>query len=171
MPENNKPGAGTPPNHRPKSVRPKPGEKPAILSYVKPEMELYVAADKYVPPPKKRGNIAKTQCTCNLVCTCEKVAGCGCNLVKVRRPGNLTLHCTCDRVAVCTCNTVLTCTCDRVSRTACSCDLVCTCDPVCTCQTVCNCVRVCRCVSVCGCERFRSGGGSRSVCTCVPVIH
>jgi hypothetical protein len=142
----------------PQESTPKPGqattEKPAIISYVKPGMELYVAEEQYKEPGAPTGGkTAKTSCSCDLVCTCERVAACGCNLVRTRVPADRSLVCTCDTVEVCTCNTVSTCTCNRVATSVCSCNLVCTCD------------------TVCRCERVGGGGTSRSVCRCVPVIH
>jgi hypothetical protein len=172
------------PDHRPKRVPLELEEKPAIISYLKPEMELYVAAESYTPPEKTQGKIARTTCTCNLVCTCESVSACGCNLVKVRNPLEASTVCACNTVPVYECNTVTTCGCNRVAATTCSCNLVCTCNTVCPCEQVCSCVGACTCVHVCTCEHVCAcqhvctcehvgggGGFGGSVCVCVPVIH
>jgi hypothetical protein len=163
--------ATTRPDHRPKRAPLGPRDKPAIISYLKPLMELYVAAEAYSSPEKIAGKIARTKCTCNLVCTCESVSNCGCNLVRARNPTDVSVMCICDTVPVCVCNMVTSCACDRVSTTECTCNLVCNCDTVCTCENVCSCVQACSCVDVCSCEHVGGGGGFGSVCTCVPVIH
>jgi hypothetical protein len=174
--EDDGPGnAATRPDHRPKRASLGPRDKPAIISYLKPEMELYVAAETYTPPEKTRGKTARTTCTCNLVCTCESVSTCGCNLVRVRNPIDVGVVCLCDTVPVCTCNMVTSCACDRVSTSVCTCDLVCTCDTVPVpggASSVPGSQRRCVCLSVCSCEHVGGGGGfGGSVCCCVPVIH
>ena len=85
-------------------------------------------------------------CQCHMVCACDHVGACGCDVVSSRCKPVLTGQtentqtfnqvqefnvsvCTCDRVAVCSCNTV------------------CTCNIVCTCQNVCPCVNNCTCNS------------------------
>jgi len=151
------PGTGRP-DYRPKLVASQPLTKPAIISYVKPGMDLYVAEQ---PPPAAPvgGKTARTTCTCDLVCTCEAVSMCGCNLVRVRNPVDVRAICTCDTVPVCTCNMATVCTCNKVATRVCSCDLICTCDTVCTCNPQCS------------CQTTGGGGFGRSVCRCVPVIH
>ena len=168
--------AATRPDHRPKRASLGPRDKPAIISYLKPEMELYVAAEAYTPPEKTPGKIARTKCTCNLVCTCESVSTCGCNLVRVRNPIDVGLVCVCNTVPVCTCNMVTLCACDKVSTSVCTCDLVCTCDTVPVpgggAGRSSSSQKQCACLAVCSCERVGGGGGfGGSVCVCVPVIH
>lgn len=112
-------------------------EKPKVLKFVKPEMEVYIADDKKLPDLPKvardgyhdEWNVEKKEsvCVCNKVCTCNLVQNCSC-------VGN-TASCSCVR---------------HTSR--------------------------CSCVSHskgCSCVSYRSGGGggSRRVCTCVPVAH
>ena len=54
--------------------------------------------------------------------------------------------CSCNTVEVCTCN--LVCVCEAVCSCDgyCSCDTVCSCDGYCSCNTVCTCDTVCSCV-------------------------
>jgi hypothetical protein len=169
-----------PPDHTPQPANPQSGQKPAIITYIKPAMELYVAREKFGPAPIPRGMRSDRRCTCNAVCTCEQVATCGCDQVQARQPPTLTVACTCDTVAACTCNSVQACTCNRVVTMECRCDTVCACVGVCTCQNQCPCLRHMRCPclpvalcnsdSHCACDQHvHSGGGS--VCVCVPVIH
>jgi len=171
----------SPPNHRPKPAENASGDKPAIITYVKPEMEMYVAKEKYKSMGPGRGKRVERKCTCNTVCECEQVAACGCDTVHVRRPKAVETVCRCDTVPVCTCDTVASCTCDRVSHMQCTCESVCWCVGVCACDAQCKClehrpcpctmVRDCACQPDCSCDRYHGGGGSRSVCVCVPVIH
>lgn len=136
------------------------------------------------------GKTARMKCTCDLVCKCESVSACGCNLVKTRNPIDLGFRCACDTVLVCTCDRVTSCSCDKVRTRSCDCEAVatCTCEPFssssskCGCEGFgsrpsrpqCACLVACGCVGhfVCPCQRVGGGGGSSgSVCNCVPVIH
>jgi|GEM_PF-6246609 len=66
-------------------------EKPAILKFVKPEMDLYVAEDietpdqpnVRVPGQKSKWKSTKKRQGGRLICTCDKV--CTCNLVSTHR--------------------------------------------------------------------------------------
>jgi len=164
------------PDHTLRPVEGPDGQRPEITAYVKPEMELYVAQEVYKRAPPEQGKTAKRSCSCDLVCTCEQVAACGCNIVKVRQPVGVTLACVCDTVPACHCNVVTACACDRVRTMVCTCESVCVCVAKCTCEAVrrCACQQVttlCPCQRHCGTACGCVGHSSGSVCVCVPVIH
>ena len=60
--------------------------------------------------------------------------------------------CSCNTVDVCTCN--LVCVCEAVCTCDgdCSCNQVCTCEAVCSCDGNCSCNQVCTCEAVCSCD-------------------
>ena len=84
------PSASGPPDHTPKPAGAPASEKPAIISYVKPGMDLYVAEEKRPAPPPpptppsgpssgpSSGSSCSpySSCGCQTTCSCQGTCGC-----------------------------------------------------------------------------------------------